>query len=85
MFATTRHRWVALATGAAGLAPGLAYALEPPPFDGLIVRVLMWFSLVAQYNSSARACSRGPVVYVVSFTATFVFLTVRVIDRRRWA
>lgn len=87
VYATTRHRWVALATGAAGLAAAAAvYALKPSAYDGLLVRVFRWFSLVARYNDfSQGVIAAGPVTYYLSFTATMLFLTVRIIDRRRWA
>lgn len=87
VFATTRNRWVALATAAAGLAAAAAtYALKPSAYDGLLVRVFLWFSLVARYHSfSQGVLAAGPVAYYVTFTATLIFLTVRVIDRRRWA
>jgi ABC-2 type transport system permease protein len=87
VFTSTKRWWVALAAAAATLgATGLVYGLAPSAFDGLIVRVLVWFSLIARYGSFSRGVlAAGPVVYFVSFIATFVFLTVRVIDRRRWA
>jgi len=87
VFMTTRNVWVALAVGASALGgTALFWALRPAGFDGLIAHVLLWFSLVARYGSFSRGVlAVGPVLYYVSFCATFVFLTVRVIDRRRWA
>lgn len=87
VFTSTRRWWIALAVGAAALgATGLVYGLAPASFDGLVVRVLVWFSLISRYGTFSRGVlAAGPVVYFVSFCATFVFLTVRVIDRRRWA
>ena len=87
VFTSTRRWWIALAAGAAALAAtALAWVFAAPVFDGLIVHVLVWFSLIARYGTFSRGVlAAGPVVYFLSFVATFVFLTVRVIDRRRWA
>ena len=54
-------------------------------FEGFIVKVLKWFSLLARYQDfSLGILGLSPVVYYVSFSAVFVFLTVRVIEKRRW-
>jgi ABC-2 type transport system permease protein len=84
---STRNWWIALAVGAVALgAIALVWGLKPSLFDGLLVRVMLWFSLIARYGNFSRGVlAAGPVVYFVSFSAIFVFLTVRVIDRRRWA
>jgi ABC-2 type transport system permease protein len=87
VFSATRAWWVAAAVGAAGLgATGLVYLLAAPAFDGLIVRVLRWFSLLGRYQVFASGVlAVGPVLYYLCFTATFLFFTVRVIEKRRWA
>ena len=54
-------------------------------FDGFIVKVLKWFSLLERYQDfSLGILGLSPVVYYLSFSAVFVFLTVRVIEKRRW-
>ncbi len=54
-------------------------------FDGFIVKVLKWFSLLERYQDfSLGILGLSPVVYYLSFCAVFVFLTVRVIEKRRW-
>jgi ABC-2 type transport system permease protein len=87
VFGAIRNWWISVLVAAACLgATALLSALRPAAFDGLIVRVLVWFSLVGRYSSFSRGVlSVGPILYYLSFCATFVFLTVRVIDRRRWA
>jgi ABC-2 type transport system permease protein len=84
---STRNWWIALAVGAVALgATALGYGLKPVLFDGLVVRVLVWFSLISRYGNFSRGVlAASPVLYFISFSAVFVFLTVRVIDRRRWA
>ena len=54
-------------------------------YEGLIVKVLQWFSLLRRYSDFNRGVlSLSPIVYYVSFCAAFIFLTVRVIEKRRW-
>jgi ABC-2 type transport system permease protein len=48
--------------------------------------VLSWFSLMTRYDDfSSGILAISPIVYYLSFTAVFLFLTVRVIERRRWS
>ncbi len=77
----------ATAVAAAVLAAGVAalWIFARGIFEGLIGRVLTWFSLTRRYGDfSLGILGLGPVVYYLSFCAVFVFLTVRVVDRRRW-
>lgn len=54
-------------------------------YDGLIAKVMAWFSLLKRYEDfNYGILGLSPVVYYLSFCATFVFLTVRMIDRKRW-
>lgn len=81
-------RSLPLAAAAIVLGSGLIallYMLQPASFDGLIVRVLKWFSLLARYRDFTRGVLKlGSVVYYLSFSGVFVFLTVRSLDARRW-
>jgi ABC-2 type transport system permease protein len=77
------------ATAAAALVLGAAIALvavfKQSAYDGLIARVMSWFSLLKRYEDfNLGILSLSPVVYYLSFSAAFVFLTVRMIDRKRW-
>ena len=87
VFRATKRWWIAAIVAAAALGgTALGYLIAPAAFDGMIVHVLVWFSLIARYGNFSRGViAAGPVVYYVSFCAIFVFLTARVIDRRRWA
>jgi len=71
-----------------GCVIALAYLVigaKAANFDGFIVKVLKWFSLLERYqNFSLGILGLSAVVYYVSFSAVFVFLTVRVIEKRRW-
>ena len=57
-----------------------------PSFGGIWSKILNWFSLYARTEDFfAGILSLGPVVYYLSFSAVFVFLTIRVIEKRRWS
>jgi ABC-2 type transport system permease protein len=60
-----------------GLAPGLG---------GIWAKVLNWFSLFSRTQDFySGILSLAPVVYYLSFAAIFIFLTIRVIEKRRWS
>jgi len=87
VFFTTRTIFVSIAVFAlgAGIVSGM-YFFNPIVFDGLIVRVLDWFSLLARYSDfSMGVLSVSPIVYYITFCAIFVFLTIRMIEKRRWS
>jgi len=63
----------------------LLYFLARGIYNGLIARILGWFSLVKRYGDfSLGQLSLSPVVYYISFSGAFVFMTVRMIEKRRW-
>jgi len=63
----------------------LLFVLKRSFYDGLIARILNWFSLLKRYNDfSMGVLGLAPIVYYISFSGAFVFLTVRMIERRRW-
>jgi len=51
-----------------------------------IQNVLNWFSIFARYqNLAVGIFSLSDIVYYVSYTVVFLFLTTRVIEKKRWA
>jgi len=55
-------------------------------FGGFISKVLDWFSVLARYEDFYRGIlDISSIVYYLSFIAVFLFLTVRVIEKRRWS
>jgi ABC-2 type transport system permease protein len=77
------------ATAAAAVVLGAAIAvvavLNQSLYDGLVAKVMAWFSLLKRYEDfNLGILGLSPVVYYLSFSAAFVFLTVRMIDRKRW-
>jgi len=87
VYFTTRTIIVSIAvfTVGSGAVTGM-YFLNPIVFEGLIVRVLDWFSLLARYGDFAMGVlSISPIVYYITFCAIFIFLTIRIIEKRRWS
>jgi len=88
VFLYTTIRNLLVAAAAIALCCGIItvlFILRPAGFDGLIVRVLKWFSLLSRYRDFTRGLLKlSSVVYYLSFSAAFVFLTVRSLDSRRW-
>ncbi len=63
------------------LADGLSSAV-----GGIGAKVLSWISILSRYEDFNRGIlGLSPVIYYLSFVAVFLFLTVRVIEKRRWS
>lgn len=57
-----------------------------PSIGGVVGKILSWFSLLTRYEDfSVGILSLSPVIYYLSFVAVFLFLTVRIIEKRRWS
>lgn len=53
---------------------------------GIISKILSWFSLISRYEDfNAGILGLSPIVYYISFVGVFLFITIRVIERRRWS
>ncbi len=53
---------------------------------GFAAKILNWISLLSRFDDFSRGIlSLSPVVYYLSFIAVFLFLTTRVIEKRRWS
>jgi ABC-2 type transport system permease protein len=62
------------------------YFLVPALFDSTISRVLSWLSVLNRFqNFYLGVCCLSDVVYYITFAATFLYLTVNVIEKRRWS
>ncbi len=67
-------------------ALAVLYFVHPAFYDGLIVRVFGWFSVVARYDDfSSGILNISDVVYYLSVITLFVFLTIQSIKKRRWS
>ena len=86
VFFSTRSTLATIATiVVAGAALLLLYLFSRTSFEGITAKVLSWFSLLKRYNDfSMGVLGLGPIVYYISFSGAFVFLTIRMIEKRRW-
>ena len=86
VFLTIRNIYVSIAELIVGAGiVVLLYFVKPDFYDGLIIKFLQWFSIVSRYSEfNMGLLGISPIVYYISFSATFIFLTVRVIEKRRW-
>ena len=87
VFFSTRNAAVSVVTFVlAAAAIALLYVFARASFTGLIAKILSWFSLLKRYSDFGLGIlSLGPIVYYISFSGAFVFLTIRMIEKRRWA
>ncbi len=87
LYASTRNLPVTIAAAAlCAAALVLSFLFMRASFDGLITKILGWFSLLKRYNQfNLGILSLSPIVYYITFSAAFVFLTVRMLEKRRWA
>jgi ABC-2 type transport system permease protein len=86
VFFTTRSPIATAATGVAALVVLLALArFRPMFFQGLLGKVLDWFSLLKRMEDfSMGILNLSAIVYYLLFSGAFVFLTVRMIEKKRW-
>ena len=86
IFLNTRN-WV-IVLGAAilgGLAIGGLYLFRLDVFFGFIQKFLGWFSLNRRYQTFTMGLLKfDSLLYYASFSGLFLFLTVRLIEKRRW-
>lgn len=70
--------------GEIGIA--LLYLLKPTLFEGSVVKVFNWLSVTSRFNNFVYGVfDVAAIVYYLSLTVLFVFLTVQTIKKRRWS
>lgn len=49
-------------------------------------KALSWISIVSRYDDFSKGIlALSPIIYYLSFISVFLFLTIRVIEKRRWS
>jgi ABC-2 type transport system permease protein len=62
------------------------YLLKPTLFDGSIVKVFGWLSVITRYDQFYYGIfDVSGIVYYLSITFLFTFLTTQVIKKKRWS
>ena len=86
LFLNTRNWAIVVGTAVlGGLAIGGFYLFKQDVFFGFIQKFLGWFSLNQRYQPFSMALLKfDALLYYASFSGLFLFLTVRLIDKRRW-
>jgi len=86
VFLNTRNWIIVLGTAILGaLAISGFYLFKPDIFFGFISKVLGWFSLNRRYQSFSMGLLKfDSLLYYASFSGLFLFLTIRLIEKRRW-
>ena len=86
LFINTRNWVIALGAAALGaLVIWLFYSFNRNVYFGFIQNFMGWFSLNRRYESFSMGLLRvDSLLYYVSFSGLFLFLTVRLIEKRRW-
>ena len=86
VFFTTKNSILAVITIiVSSLLIGILYLVQKEMFYGLIVRFFSWFSLLERRESFSMGILKlDNIVYYLSFISYFLFLTIRLIDKRRW-
>jgi ABC-2 type transport system permease protein len=87
VYSSTRNWGVAAIFALIGFtAMGVVYLAKSSLYDGVIVKVLGWFSVLARFeNFYMGIISISDVVYYLTFSAVFLYLTVNTIEKKRWS
>lgn len=87
VYSATKNIIVGLGTTLFGVAViAVLYISKKEVFDGLIQNILGWFSLLNRYQLFSQGMlDLTSVVYYLSFCTAFLFLTIRMIEKRRWS
>lgn len=87
VYTMVRNLTLAVGTGIIGCAAVLTvYFLKPTLLDGSVVKVFGWFSVLNRYDSFAYGTLNvASIVYYLSVTFLFTFLTTQMINKKRFS
>jgi ABC-2 type transport system permease protein len=87
IYFSTRNLLITIISAGAGAGVILIfYFIDQTVYFGFISKVLDWFSLLSRYNGFIYGVFKlSTIVYYLSFSAFFLFLTVRLIEKKRWS
>lgn len=64
----------------------IIYFVKPSLYDGLIVNIMSWFSVVARFSSfSLGIVDVSALVYYLSVIFVFIYFTIVKIKKKRWS
>lgn len=78
---------VAVCLAAIGeVAMTIVYLVKPTLYDGLIVKVFGWFSVLNRFSDFTNSVLNfTSIVYYLSFSFIFLFLAIQCLNKRRWS
>lgn len=66
-------------------ACAIIYFTKPSLYDGLVVKVFDWFSVIDRFDNFMNGIlDLTGIVYYISITVIFIFLTIQSLNKRRW-
>ncbi|HHX01208.1 MAG TPA: ABC transporter permease [Firmicutes bacterium] len=87
VYRMTRSHVLEIALAVLGLgAAGLVFWLRPELYQGFVYHLLGWFSVFFHYsNFQMGVLALSSIVYYLSFVVLVLFLTVQILEKRRWS
>ena len=86
LYDATRNYLAAIVTAAIGI--GIACAVffsNSMLYDGAMIKIFDWFSVMSRFENFNRGVlNLGDCVYFITFILAFLYLTINVIEKRRW-
>jgi len=86
VYDSTKNAYVAgaLALILIAVAVGV-YFYNSTFFDGIIVKVTQWLSVMSRFdNFNNGILNVSDIIYYISFTAVFIYLSINTLEKRRW-
>jgi ABC-2 type transport system permease protein len=85
-FSTWNSYAAVLTASIGGIIAAIVYFANKALYEGFAAKFLGWFSLLKRYDDfSMGLLDMSSIVYYITFCTVFVFLTIRMIDKRRWS
>lgn len=87
IYITLKNIFIPLIIAIGGLAIVVAfYLINSQLYVGLIPQILRWLALSVHFNDFNLGILNGHhLIYYLSITIVFIFLTVRVLEKKRWS
>ena len=87
IFVNTKNAVITFGTAVLGcIVVGAFWLFRQDVYFGFVQNIMGWFSLNRRYESFSIGLLRpDSLFYYASFTGFFLFLTVRLIEKRRWS
>ncbi|HKM17147.1 MAG: ABC transporter permease [Firmicutes bacterium] len=87
VYRMTRSPALGLAVAVIGLGVvGLVFWLKPELYQGFVYHIFGWFSMFYHFLSfQMGVLALSSIVYYLSFTGLVLFLTVQILEKRRWS